>query len=170
VRYRQRLPILAALLIVVIFASAPSNGQQSEVAALNAKISALGNAGRFSEAVPLAQRVLAIIEPQLRPDDPNLAPALTRLADLYKRQHLYSDAEPLYVRALTLRQKALGPDHVDVAQSLENLADLYSAEGRAAEAEPLFAQASDIRQSSGSVKASGPIPRRTLPSKSLGVR
>jgi Flp pilus assembly protein TadD len=61
----------------------PAFVQQRDLAALTAKISALFRAGKFAEAVPLAQQALAIGSRSLRPDDPNLAALLNNLAALY---------------------------------------------------------------------------------------
>jgi hypothetical protein len=52
-------------------------------------------ANKFSEAMPLAQRALAIVEKAFGPNHPNLAPSLYNLAGLYRAQLRYADAEPL---------------------------------------------------------------------------
>ena len=96
---------------------------------LNRQVIQLYNQGRYSEAIPLAQRTLTIREKALGPDHPDVAVALNNLAELYRVQGRYADAEPLYKRALAIREKALGPDHPDVAQSLNNLAVLYDKPG-----------------------------------------
>ena len=86
--------------------------------------------GRFSEALPLAQRAIAIVEKVPGSEHPDLARALNAAADLYRILDHYTDAEPLYERSLAIREKALGPDHPDVAQSLDGLASLYIARDR----------------------------------------
>ena len=83
--------------------------------------------------------------------EPNVATALTNLAEQYKAQGRYADAEPLYQRSLAIREKGLGPDHPDVATALNNLADLYLSQGRYADAEPLYERAVAIYE-----KALGP--------------
>ena len=91
---------------------------------LNQQVIQLYKQGRYSEAIPLAQRTLTIREKSLGPDHPDVAVSLNNLAELYRAQGRYADAEPLHKRALTIREKALGPDHPDVALSLNNLAGL----------------------------------------------
>jgi tetratricopeptide (TPR) repeat protein len=164
----QRIIVVAALLTNVL--SGSSIAQESEVATLNAKIAELSRARQYSEAIPMAQRALSIIEAALRPDDLHFAPALTRLADLYRTQSLYAEAEPLYVRALAVREKGLGPDHPEVAASLQNLASLYTAQGRNAEAQPLLDRAALIQKNASAVRRSGPIPATRVRPKPLGVR
>src|SRR5262245_47854217 len=78
---------------------------------LNAEILRLYQAGKYADAVPLAQRALAIREKALGPDHPDVAQSLNTLATLYSKQGLYAETEPLYTRALAIREKLLGPDH-----------------------------------------------------------
>jgi tetratricopeptide (TPR) repeat protein len=105
---------------------------------LNQQVIELYRAGRYSEAIPLAEQVLAIREQALGPDHPDTAISLNNLALLYASQGRYGSAEPLYQRALAIREQALGPDHADTATSLNNLAALYRSQGRYAEAEHLY--------------------------------
>src|SRR6516225_6057559 len=110
----------------------------AEAATLNQQAVKLYNERRYSEAMPLAQRALAIQEKALGPNHPSVANLLNNLAFISVNQGRYADAEPLYKRSLAIREKALGPDHLDVAASLGNLAELYKDQGRYADAEPLF--------------------------------
>jgi CHAT domain-containing protein/Tfp pilus assembly protein PilF len=128
---------LAAMLLV----AAPSVGfsqRLNEAETLNKKVIELHSAGKYREALPLAQRVLSIREKDLGSDHPDVAASLNSLAGLYQDQGRYNDAEPLYKRSLAIREKAFGPNHSDVANSLNNLATLYYSQGRYADAEPLF--------------------------------
>jgi CHAT domain-containing protein/tetratricopeptide (TPR) repeat protein len=143
--------ILATVLMVFSFAGAPAIAQQDEAAALNRRIAELSQAGKFSEALPLAHRALEIVEKARGPDHPDVATALGSLAYLYIIQRRYADAEPLIRRVLAIREKTLGPDHPDVAEALGGLAYLYTNQGRYADAEPLYERALAIGE-----KARGP--------------
>ena len=134
--------LVAALGIDVKFA----HSQTKEAGALNAQFTKFYQQGRYSEALPVAQRILAILEKSLGPDHPSVATWLNNLAEMYKQQGRYADAEPLLKRALAIQEKALGPDHPDVARSLNNLAGLYKDQGRYADAEPLYRRALAIRE------------------------
>jgi tetratricopeptide (TPR) repeat protein len=145
---------IIALVVVGFFLSVPhvAWGQSLfEANDLNQQVIQLYNQGRYSEAIPLAQRTLAIVEKALGPDHPNVATALNNLADLYRAQGRYPDAETLYKRSLAIREKALGPDDLNVALSLNNLAGLYLTQGRYADVEALFKRSLAIRE-----KALGP--------------
>ncbi len=131
--------LIAVAMLALLFGSASQAVAQSSTAdELNKKIIELYQAGKFAEAVPLAQQVLAIREKALGSDHPDVAQALNNLAALFRDQGRYAEAEPLLKRALAIYEKALGPDHPDVAQALNNLATLYYNQGRTAEAEPLY--------------------------------
>jgi CHAT domain-containing protein/Tfp pilus assembly protein PilF len=117
--------------------SAPSLAQG--LAAQSAKISALGDAGRYSEAIPLAEAMLANLEKGA--PTRNLAGAMNNLAQLYGDVGRDAEAEPLYMRALAIMEKTVGVDSVDMAPELNNLAALYQRQLRYAEAEPLFKRA-----------------------------
>src|ERR1039458_9785337 len=103
----------------------PASAQQNEITTLDRQIEQLEKEGRYSKAVPLAQRVLAIEERSLGPDHPDVAQSLNNLAGLYTNQGRYADAEPLYKRSLAIFEKALDPNNPVVATSLNNLANLY---------------------------------------------
>ena len=139
--------LIAVAMLALLFGSASQAVAQSSTAdELNKKIIELYQAGKFAEAVPLAQQVLAIREKALGSDHPDVAQALNNLAALFRDQGRYAEAEPLLKRALAIYEKALGPDHPDVARALNNLAALYGDQGRYAEAEPLYKRSLAIRE------------------------
>jgi tetratricopeptide (TPR) repeat protein len=74
---------------------------------LNELANSYQNQGRYTEAEPLYQRSLTILEKSLGPDDP-IATALNSLGSLYYAQGRYADAEPLLKRSLAIREKSLG--------------------------------------------------------------
>ena len=121
-----RVALVAALvqlsLISLPSAQTVSPRTAKEVQILDKQVNEFAKAGKYAEAIPLQQRVLAILEKVLGPDDANVATALKNLAILYRVQGRYADAEPLFKRSLAIREKALGPDHPLVAESLGNLA------------------------------------------------
>ena len=102
--------------------------------------------GRYTDAEPLYQRSLAMLEDTLGPNHPAVAASLGNLAALYQEEGRYADAERLCRRSVDILEKALGPEHPAVAESLRNLADLYQAQGRAAEADALQRQSEAIRR------------------------
>lgn len=143
----NRLALMTGLALITSASLCTSSfAQKSDTAALSARISELGRAGKYSEAIPLAQRQVADLEKSSGPVNHDLAGALNNLALLYGNQGRDGEAEPLYKRALSILEKTDGLDRVGIAPELNNLAALYERQGRYAEAEPLFKRALAIRE------------------------
>ncbi|QIR41386.1 tetratricopeptide repeat protein [Tolypothrix sp. PCC 7910] len=118
--------------------SAQQSAELAEAERLNQQVMQLYQQGKYSAAIPLAERALAIREKVLGKEHPNVAQSLNNLAELYRVQGSYAKAEPLYLRSLAILEKVLGKEHPNVAQSLNNLAELYRVQGSYAKAEPLY--------------------------------
>lgn len=102
--------------------SSPSaQAEAAEATRLDALVEKLYGEGKFQEAIPLAERSLALREQALGPRHPGVAESLNDLGVRYQAQVVYAKAERLYIRALDIREKALGAMHPDVAQSLSEL-------------------------------------------------
>jgi tetratricopeptide (TPR) repeat protein len=141
---RLALAVWLALVTSSCF-SAPSFEQNSETAKLSTEITELSRAGKYSEAIPLAQRLLANLEKSSGPDR-DIAASLNNLALLYANQGRDAEAEPLYRRSLAIMEKAFGPESAEVGAGLSNLAALYQRQARYAEAEPLFKRSLALRE------------------------
>jgi CHAT domain-containing protein/tetratricopeptide (TPR) repeat protein len=126
--------------------SAPSSAQKIDIAARSSAIAELSHAGKYSQAIPLAQQLLADLEKARGPSSPDVAAALNNLAMLYGSQGQDADAEPLYRRSIAILEKLRGLDSSEVAPELNNLAALYQRQQRYADAEPLFKRALAIRE------------------------
>ena len=138
--------LVAFLAVVWIFISGSlSRAQQAtELEHLAKEFTELQRAGRYSEAIPIAERILSIHERPSDADQSSIAIWLNNIGELYRKQGRFSDAEPLLQRALAIREKTLRSDHLDVGHSLNNLAMLYQAQGRYSEAGPLYLRSSAI--------------------------
>jgi CHAT domain-containing protein/Tfp pilus assembly protein PilF len=134
-------------LVATCCLSAPSfaQKQKNETAALIAEIAELSRAGKYSEAIPLAQRLLANLEKSSGADR-DVAASLNNLALLYGNQGRDAEAEPLYRCSLAIMEKAFGPDSAEVGTGLSNLAALYQRQDRYADAEPLFKRSLVLRE------------------------
>src|SRR2546423_2636566 len=117
--------VAATMLIANVFSSVPSNAQNDEASALNQKVIELYSAGKYAEAIALAQRALAIREKALGADHPDVATSLNNLALLYKNQGRYADAEPLYKRSLAIYGTAVGRDQTEGGSRLKTFPSLY---------------------------------------------
>ena len=124
----------------------PVMAETDDLGTLNAQIKQLSEQGKNAEAIPLAEKALAVAEMTKGPEHPDVAAALTELSGLYRTQKRFSEAEPLLKRALLITENTVGPAHLNVASSLNNLANLYWAQKRYAEAVPLYARVLDVRE------------------------
>jgi CHAT domain-containing protein/Tfp pilus assembly protein PilF len=139
-----------ALLVGLLLSASACLGAPVSAQGLRAqsdKIDELGRAGKYAEAIPLAQALVANLEKS--PASSNYAGALNNLAQLYGDVGRDAEAEPLYKRAIAIMEKAVGLDSAAMAPELNNLAALYERESRYAEAEPLFKRALALREKLG---------------------
>ena len=111
----------------------------------------LQRAGKYDEALPLAERALETRKRILGPDHRDVAVAINSLAIIYSYKGEYAKAESLFQRALAILEKALEPEHPDIAASLNNLALIYWSKCEYPKAEPLFQRSLEIWE-----KALGP--------------
>lgn len=135
--------VLCCLLVVNSIAVA-QQGSIEEANALNQQVLDLYQQGRYEEAIPRAERALAIREKVLGPKHDDTASSLNNLAELYEAMGAYDKAEPLLQRALAIRERLRGPDHLDTALLLKNLAEFYRIVGNYPVAERLFLRALKI--------------------------
>ncbi|MGY8667600.1 CHAT domain-containing tetratricopeptide repeat protein [Bradyrhizobium sp. UFLA05-109] len=135
---------LAAGLALALGASFSTFATAQNLATQSARINELSRAGKYAEALPLAQAMVASLEKGNNSRD--LAGALNNLAQINAAQGHDDQAEPLYKRAVALMEKSLGLDAVEIAPELNNLAALYQRQQRFADAEPLFKRALTIRE------------------------
>lgn len=109
--------------------------------ALRKEVRRMYKEGRYSEAIPLALKALAIEERELGPENVTVANSKNNLGELYRKSGDYSRAEPMYKQALAVYEKVLGPKHNNVAITLNNLGMLYQSLGKFSQAEGLHKRA-----------------------------
>ena len=139
---QNRLALLVLALAAGFCAGSPSRAEG--LYAQSGKVIQLMRAGKYAEALPLAQAMVAQLEKG--PPSRDFAGALNNLAHVYGDMGRDADAEPLYKRSLAVMEKSAGLDSADMAPELNNLAALYQRQFRYAEAEPLFRRALALRE------------------------
>ena len=75
---------------------------------LNDQVGQLYRAGRYKQALPLAQKALQIRYKDLGPEHPETAVSLTTLGIIYQETGSPEEALPLLERAFQIRYKAFG--------------------------------------------------------------
>ena len=137
--------VLVLALCSTALAEAPT---EAELKALYNRVEGLYEAGKFSDAMPLAERYAAETKARFGENAPEYAEALNNLAELLRLTNRRAEAEPLMRRALAIDEKSYGPNHPEVAINLNNLAKLLQDTNRLTEAEPLIRRALAIAEQS----------------------
>jgi tetratricopeptide (TPR) repeat protein len=91
--------------------------------------------GRYREAQPLLEKVVAVYRQALGEDYAATAEEYVWLADTLENLGRYREAEELFRRAVGIFRRTLGEDHPQTATGCNNLAAYLGANGRATEAE-----------------------------------
>ncbi|MFE4108683.1 tetratricopeptide repeat protein, partial [Almyronema epifaneia] len=115
-----------------------------EVNQLEQQFSQRYEAGQYAEAIPIAERILALHQTISGKTHLDVARSFNNLALLYQFQSRYREAESFYQEALEIYRLLRGSIHPDVATTLNNLADLSRVQGRYAEAESFYREALEI--------------------------
>jgi len=148
-RFRYGLVLVCVLLVAGVLPAGSACAQSdAELKALNQRVIELHRAGKYREAIPLAERYAKAVKARHGPDHPDVANALSNLAQLLQDTNRLAEAEPLYRRALAIDEKSFGAEHPNVARDLNNLAQLLQATSQLAEAEPLMRRALAIDEKS----------------------
>jgi tetratricopeptide (TPR) repeat protein len=143
---RSFLAVLIYLFQPDVLLVADQKDDLAKLSLLNKQFTELYQAGKFREAIPIAQELLEFCEKALGSDHPYTATFLNNLAGLYRSTGDYAKAEPLLQRTLKIREQALGPDDPDTATTVNDLAALYYSMGNYTKAEPLLQRAIKIAE------------------------
>jgi tetratricopeptide (TPR) repeat protein len=118
----------------------------AKVSSLERQANTLKSKGRYKEAQPLLEKILAICRKVLGEEHPHTAQSFNNLAYNLNAQGKYAQAAEGYRKALAIRRKALGEEHPDTATSYNNLAMNLNAQGKYAQAEEGLQKALAIRR------------------------
>src|SRR6266513_134075 len=124
-RSLQRRWLQAGLLLIAllalrepVLAANLSRADQAKLSSLQQKIDELDRAGKYRDAIPLAQDVLKLVESTKGPESLETEAACDKLGGLYLENGDYAKAEPLYQRALRISENVLGREDGRTGTSL----------------------------------------------------
>jgi TonB family protein len=89
----------------------------------------LFKAGKFDDALPLAERVVVLREKALGPDHVEVAKSLSNLATILNQLSKFDRARDAYERALPILESKLGSDNALTNKTREDLAGVYYKRG-----------------------------------------
>jgi CHAT domain-containing protein/tetratricopeptide (TPR) repeat protein len=137
---------LILLAVVATMFASTGEAEEDELAKLSAQSDIDYNTGRYSEAVPVAERIVALSRERFGEADPRYAAALNGLATFLQFTGSLDRAEQLLRLSLAIDVAALGPDHPDVATREANLALVLLDKGNSVEAASLLNRALTIAE------------------------
>lgn len=108
---------------------ATAQAELEEAAKLSASVSQLYAAGNYKEALPPAERVLALLGKVRAEEDPLVGNALNNLAVLYLELKDFKKAQPILERVLARREKLTTATSPTTASLLISYVCLTSAKG-----------------------------------------
>jgi tetratricopeptide (TPR) repeat protein len=137
-----------ALVFALILWRLVAGGAESagEITALWQRVAELFQAGKYSEAIPFAERLVTLTESTSGGESPDTAEALNILGKVCLEAGELKKAEPAFTRALRIFEKARGLEHPDVATALNNLGVLYNKTGDYKKSESCYQRAIAIRE------------------------
>jgi CHAT domain-containing protein len=106
----------------------------------------LSGAGKYTEALPLAEKSFELRERALGAEHPDLVYPLLNLASINFFKGEYAKGEALCLRGLMIAEKAPGPEPLLVGRVLHNLALFYGTRGDEARAEAAYQRAIAIQE------------------------
>ena len=164
-----KLPRLSAgryeIRLLEVRAATEKDRLHHESARLRTEAARLVDAGKYAEALPLAEKTLELRERLFGAESSWLVHNIRYLAFINYRLGNYAKAEALQRRGLVIVEKSFGAEHPQVAYFLTSLADTHGAKGEDARAVPVYQRALAILE-----KKFGPEhPALVHPLHQLGV-
>jgi CHAT domain-containing protein len=138
--------LLAAVTVSVSATNFALAQTRDEFLQADRSVTQMFRAGHYREAIPTAQRALAIAERLYGPDHLDVAATLNGLGILYRLTAAYGAAELAMKRAIAIRETKLAANDPLIALSLDNLSGLYLLQSRYGEAEVMQTRALAIRE------------------------
>ena len=90
------------------------HAQPTDPATIARRITELHTSGKYAEALPLAERLVALAKSRYGESSTDYANALEQLAATHFYQQNYAQAEPIYQQVIAIRERSLGPSHESV--------------------------------------------------------
>ena len=138
------------VLIIMIVTSSPSQTDQAKELAeaddLSAQVAKLYEQKQFAQAIPIAQKVIAIRKARLKPSDPAITSALINLGELYLATKREAEAETVFREALTISESTDNPQLLTSSRLLDALAYIRVRKHDYAAAEPLLLRSLQIQE------------------------
>ncbi|PYS81218.1 MAG: kinesin [Acidobacteria bacterium] len=144
-RYKSLPPGRYEIRVVELRAATERDRQSQQRRDQIARATKLYFAGKYDEALPLAEGLVGELEKAGETESPLMGMALNRVGGIYHGKGDYTKAETYFLRARSVLEKAVGADHPALLMVLYNLGIIYKEEGDYAKAAQFHRQALDGR-------------------------
>lgn len=136
------------------FSASTAVSQSLEQArAMSRQVDQLVRAGRYAEALPLAEAAAGAFAGAGGAPSEGLAKALNTLALMYKELLRLDEAEATFDRSLAVITRVFGPDHSNVRTTLRNIAAIQMDRGRLGDCESTLRRALESAERSKGVNS-----------------
>lgn len=125
---------------------AAQSPELEEAARLSREVVRLHDTGKYADAVPLAERALAIREKSLGRSAVPVADALANLGGVLAGAQKFDRARDAYERAAAIYEASLGPDGAKTSDAFHTLGLLHYRKGAYGKAESAFRRAVESRE------------------------
>jgi tetratricopeptide (TPR) repeat protein len=114
---------------------------------------------KYTEAIALAEKALAVREKALGADHSSVITTVRFLGELWEKKGEHSRAVPLYERVLAAREKDKGPESIEAAFATEDVARALTHSGDHTRAVTLYQRALALHTSARSPSTRSARPR-----------
>lgn len=135
---------LAALFALWASAQAGATVTDADRQAVYKEFRALFDAKRYSEALPVAEKLVSMTEEQYGPNDRAMANPITNLGTVYYRMKQYDAAEREYQRSIEILEKTSGATDRQLLRPLHGLGAAHFAQGEYVDASIALKRAIDL--------------------------
>ena len=147
IRVFFRTGLISIMLLLLVSAAGIASDFSERQDLLNARydrINTLLRDGRLDEAMMQARKSFEMAGKLYGANSAGTAPAIDRIATIYRAMGQFRQAEVHFRQALELVSKELGDNHSYTVSALNNLAGLYKEMGRYGDAEKMYLRALEI--------------------------
>jgi CHAT domain-containing protein/tetratricopeptide (TPR) repeat protein len=136
------------VLLAAVISAGSANADEAfdQLVQLEKRFNALRSEGRFREAIPVAEELVAVAQRDFSDRPLLVVAALNHLGDGYFSLGRYEDSVNAYGESLTLGEQKLNRDGVEVATTANLLANTYFAMREFDQAEKFYLRSMAIRE------------------------
>ncbi len=150
-RYVLALSIFCLALPVLPYVAGSQSLEQAR--AMSRQVDQLVRAGRYAEALPIAEAAAGAFAGAGGAPSEGLAKSLNTLALMYKELLRLDEAEATFDRSLAVITQVFGPDHSNVRTTLRNIAAIQMDRGRLGDGESTLRRALESAERSKGVNS-----------------